>query len=60
MDELQLLLNKIDDYQDQLKDYLAQGSLNEIKDYHRIVGRIEGMNVLRQDIETMVERIVEA
>ena len=59
MDELQLLRSKIRDYRDQLKDYLAAGSVKDYDGYQRIVGRLEAFNVVEEDLEEMVERHME-
>jgi len=56
MDELQLLKSKVKDYRDQLKDYLAAGSVKDYDGYQRIVGRLEAFNVVEDDLEEMIER----
>ena len=58
MDELQLLLKKVTDYREQLKDYLAAGSVKNHDDYRQIVGRLEAFNVVEDDLRELIDRHV--
>lgn len=58
MDELQLLLKKVAEYREQLKEYLAAGSVKDYDGYQRIVGRLEAFNVVEDDLRELVERHV--
>lgn len=59
MDELQLLKMKVSDYREQLKDYLAAGSVKDYDGYQRIVGRLEAFNVVEDDLQEMIERHID-
>lgn len=59
MDELQLLRKKVREYREQLKEYLAVGSAQNIEGYYRIVGRIEAFSAVESDLEEMIERHVD-
>lgn len=59
MDELQLLRIKVREYREQLKDYLAAGSVKDYDGYQRIVGRLEAFNVVEDDLQEMIERHID-
>jgi len=58
MDELQLLRNKVHDYRERLKEYLATGSVKDYDGYQRIVGRLEAFNVIEEDLSDMIDRTI--
>lgn len=58
MDELQLLLKKVTEYREQLKEYLAAGSVKNHDDYRQIVGRLEAFNVVEDDLRELIDRHV--
>lgn len=60
MDELQVLLNKIEEYRERLRDYMEAGTPETHDQYMRLVGRSEGLKLVEQDIKEMVERTVES
>ena len=59
MDELQVLKSKIREYREQLKDYLAAGSVTDYAGYQRIVGRLDAFNAVEEDLDEMTERNME-
>jgi hypothetical protein len=58
LDELQLLLKKVTEYREQLKEYLAAGSVKNHDDYRQIVGRLEAFNVVEDDLRELIDRHV--
>lgn len=59
MDELQLLRKKVHEYREQLKDYLAAGSIQNFEGYQRIVGRLDAFGIIESDLEEMIERHID-
>jgi hypothetical protein len=46
----------VTEYREQLKDYLAAGSVKDYDGYQRIVGRLEAFNVVEDDLRELIER----
>ena len=60
MDELEVLLKKIEGYRDRLRDYMEDGTPDSHDQYMRLVGRSEGLKIIAVDIKEMIERTVES
>jgi hypothetical protein len=60
MDELEVLLKKIEGYRERLRDYMEDGTPDTHDQYMRLVGRSEGLKIIELDIKEMIERTVES
>lgn len=60
MDDVFALLNrKIDEYEEDIKTFLAAGQAEDIAMYNRIVGRYEALQFMKQDLNDIEKRYVE-
>jgi hypothetical protein len=54
-----LVGRKLDGYEDELKMYLASGAADSMELYNRMVGRIEALRFIRDDLKDIETRYVE-
>lgn len=54
-----LIYRKLDDYEEELKEYLATGSVDSMELYNRMIGRLEAIRYLNDDIKEMETRYIE-
>ena len=54
-----LMGRKLDGYEDELKTYLASGAADSMELYNRMVGRIEALRFIRDDLKDIETRYVE-
>ena len=54
-----LVGRKLDGYEDDLKTYLASGAADSMELYNRMVGRIEALRFIREDLKDIETRYVE-
>jgi|TARA_R110001599_G_C11954474_1_gene632163 hypothetical protein len=54
-----LVGRKLDVYEDELKTYLASGSADSMELYNRMVGRIEALRFIRDDLKEIETRYIE-
>lgn len=54
-----LVGRKLDGYEDDLKTYLASGAADSMELYNRMVGRIEALRFIRDDLKDIETRYVE-
>jgi len=54
-----LVGRKLDGYEDELKTYLASGAADSMELYSRMVGRIEALRFIRDDLKDIETRYVE-
>ncbi len=54
-----LVGRKLDEYEDELKTYLASGAADSMELYNRMVGRIEALRFIRDDLKDIETRYVE-
>jgi len=59
-DVFALLKRKIDEYEVDIKDYLASGQVEDMSMYNRIVGRNEALQFIRQDLNDIEKRYIES
>ena len=60
MDDVFALLNrKIDEYEEDIKAFLAAGQAEDMAMYNRIVGRYEALQFVKQDLNDIEKRYVE-
>lgn len=52
-----LLLKEIDESLAQRRDYLLNGKCATFEDYRRVTGLIEGLNISKNVIESVFERL---
>jgi hypothetical protein len=53
------LERKIDEYENDIKTFLASGQVEDMAMYNRIVGRNEALQFVRQDLKDLEKRFVE-
>ncbi len=58
-DVFALMKRKIDEYEEDIKDYLASGQVEDMAMYNRIVGRNEALQFIRQDLSDIEKRYIE-
>ena len=54
-----LLKRRIDEYEEDIKNYLASGQAEDMSMYNRIVGRNEALQFVRQDLSELEKRYIE-
>ena len=54
-----LVGRKLDGYEGELKTYLASGAADSMELYNRMVGRIEALRFIRDDLKDIETRYVE-
>jgi len=54
-----LVGRKLDGYEDGLKTYLASGAADSMEVYNRMVGRIEALRFIRDDLKDIETRYIE-
>tara|TARA_R110000822_G_scaffold99541_1_gene224519 strand:+ start:857 stop:1045 length:189 start_codon:yes stop_codon:yes gene_type:complete len=54
-----LVGRKLDGYEAELKDYLASGAADSMELYSRMVGRIEALRFIRDDLKEIETRYIE-
>jgi len=54
-----LLKRKIDEYEEDIKNFLASGQAEDMAMYNRIVGRNEALQFVKQDLSELEKRYVE-
>lgn len=60
MDDLFSLLNKmIEEYEKDIKTFLASGQAEDMAMYNRLVGRNEGLQFIKQDLADIEKRYIE-
>ena len=60
MDDIyKLLAKRIDEYEEDIKTFLAAGQAEDIAMYNRIVGRYEALQFMKQDLNDIEKRYVE-
>ena len=60
MDDIfKLLAKRIDEYEEDIKEYLASGKAEDMAMYNRLVGRNEGLQFIRQDLAEIEKRYIE-
>lgn len=58
-DVFSLLQRKIDEYEEDIKNFLASGQAEDMSMYNRIVGRNEALQFIRQDLADIEKRYIE-
>ena len=58
-DLISLLKRRAEEYDEQVKDYLADGAIKSMEDYNRVVGRLEGIALMYNEIKAIEKRFVE-
>tara|TARA_R100001230_G_C5559847_1_gene84784 strand:+ start:249 stop:443 length:195 start_codon:yes stop_codon:yes gene_type:complete len=53
------LYKVLDDREEDLKEFLANGSIESIEDYRNVTGQIQGICFVRQEMRTLLERYEE-
>ena len=59
-DVFALMKRKIDEYEEDIKEYLASGQVEDMSMYNRIVGRNEALQFIRQDLNDIEKRYIES
>jgi hypothetical protein len=60
MDDIfSLLKRKIDEYEEDIKNFLASGQAEDMEMYNRIVGRNEALQFVKQDLSELEKRYIE-
>ena len=60
MDDVFTLLNrKIEEYEEDIKGFLASGQAEDMAMYNRLVGRNEGLQFIKQDLNDIEKRYIE-
>jgi len=60
MDDVFALLNrKIEEYEEDIKTFLASGQAEDMAMYNRLVGRNEGLQFIKQDLSDIEKRYIE-
>ena len=60
MDDIfKLLAKRIDEYEEDIKNYLASGQAEDMAMDNRLVGRNEGLQFIRQDLAEIEKRYIE-
>ena len=54
-----LLKRKIDEYEEDIKTFLASGQADDMAMYNRIVGRNEALQFVKQDLADLEKRYIE-
>ena len=54
-----LLKRKIDEYEEDIKNFLASGQAEDMSMYNRIVGRNEALQFVKQDLADLEKRYIE-
>lgn len=54
-----LIYRKLDEYEVELKEYLATGSVDSMELYNRMVGRLEAIRYLNEDVKEIETRYIE-
>ena len=54
-----LLKRKIDEYEEDIKNFLASGQAEDMALYNRIVGRNEALQFVKQDLSELEKRYIE-
>jgi hypothetical protein len=54
-----LLKRKIDEYEEDIKNFLASGQAEDMAMYNRIVGRNEALQFVKQDLSELEKRYIE-
>lgn len=61
MDDIFSLLNKkIEEYEEDIKVFLASGQAEDMAMYNRLVGRNEGLQFIKQDLADIEKRYIES
>ena len=58
-DVFTLLKRKIDEYEEDIKNFLASGQAEDMAMYNRIVGRNEALQFIKQDLADLEKRYIE-
>lgn len=58
-DVFTLLKRKIDEYEEDIKNFLASGQAEDMAMYNRIVGRNEALQFVKQDLADLEKRYIE-
>ena len=60
MDDIfKLLAKRIEEYEEDIKNFLASGKAEDMAMYNRLVGRNEGLQFIRQDLAEIEKRYIE-
>ncbi len=60
MDDVFALLNRrIEEYEEDIKNFLASGQAEDMAMYNRLVGRNEGLQFIKQDLSDIEKRYIE-
>jgi len=54
-----LIKRKIDEYEEDIKNFLASGQAEDMAMYNRIVGRNEALQFVKQDLADLEKRYIE-
>ena len=54
-----LIKRKIDEYEEDIKNFLASGQAEDMAMYNRIVGRNEALQFVKQDLSELEKRYIE-
>tara|TARA_S200002703_G_scaffold77876_3_gene67102 strand:+ start:686 stop:871 length:186 start_codon:yes stop_codon:yes gene_type:complete len=59
-DIFSLLNKKIEEYEEDIKVFLASGQAEDMAMYNRLVGRNEGLQFIKQDLADIEKRYIES
>jgi hypothetical protein len=59
-DIFSLLNKKIEEYEQDIKVFLASGQAEDMAMYNRLVGRNEGLQFIKQDLADIEKRYIES
>ena len=54
-----ILRRKAEEYDEQIRDYLADGSISSIEQYNRVIGRLEGVAMMNNEIREIEKRFIQ-
>ena len=58
-DVFALMKRKAEEYDEQVKDFLADGSIKSMDEYNRVVGRLEGIALMYNEIKAIEQRFIQ-
>ncbi len=54
------LERRLNEYRDEVSEYISSGGVKSMEDYNRLIGKLEGIDIALNNVKELEKRFIEA
>ena len=54
------LERRLNEYRDEVSEYISGGGVKSMEDYNRLIGKLEGIDIALNNVKELEQRFIEA